>query len=82
MSSNNLNQSQELKNTSYELFMLLLSVLSIFNLLVFVIPRIDPVVVGVVAVVDGLADDIFARHSGYSVHRVGPLRKGPTLCTL
>lgn len=59
MSSNNLNQSQELKNTSYELFMLSLSVLSIFNLLVLVIPRIDPVVVGVVAVVDGFITVIF-----------------------
>jgi voltage-gated potassium channel len=59
MSTDNLNQSQELKNTSYELFMLLLSVLSIFNLLVFIIPRIDPVVVGVVAVVDGFITVIF-----------------------
>jgi len=59
MSTDNLNQSQELKNTSYELFMLLLSVLSIFNLLVFVIPRIDPVVSGVVAVVDGFITVIF-----------------------
>jgi len=59
MSSNSLNQSQELKNTSYELFILLLSVLSIFNLLVFVIPRIDPVVEGVVAVVDGFITVIF-----------------------
>ena len=59
MATNNSTQSQELKNTSYELFILLLSVLSIFNLLVFVIPRIDPVVEGVVAVVDGFITVIF-----------------------
>jgi type II secretory pathway component PulF len=45
------NQSQELKNTSYELFILLLSVLSIFNLLIFVIPKIDPIVEGAVSTV-------------------------------
>ena len=59
MATDNSNQSQELKNTSYELFILLLSVLSIFNLLVFVIPRIDPVVEGVVALVDGFITVIF-----------------------
>ena len=59
MSANNTNQSQKLKNSSYELFILLLSVLSIFNLLVFVIPKIDPVVEGVVAIVDGFISVIF-----------------------
>lgn len=59
MSPNNTNQSQELKNTSYELFILLLSFLSIFNLLIFIVPRIDPVIEGVVGIVDGLITIIF-----------------------
>jgi len=59
MSTDNSNQIQELKNTSYELFIMLLSVLSIFNLLVFVIPRIDPVVEEVVALVDRFITVIF-----------------------
>ena len=59
MSTNNLNQSQELKNTSYELFILLLSILSILNLVVFIIPKIDPVVEGVVVIIDGFITLIF-----------------------
>ena len=59
MSINKSNQSQELKNTSYELFILLLSILSILNLVVFIIPKIDPVVEGVVVIVDGFITLIF-----------------------
>ena len=59
MSINNSNQSQELKNTSYELFILLLSILSILNLIVFIIPKIDPVVEGVVVIIDGFITLVF-----------------------
>jgi voltage-gated potassium channel len=59
MSANSSHQAQELKNTSYELFILLLSFLSIFNLLIFIIPRIDPVISGVVRIVDGFITIIF-----------------------
>lgn len=34
----------ELKNTGYELFILLVSVLSIFNLVVFILPGINPLI--------------------------------------
>ena len=59
MSIDNSNQFQELKNTSYELFILLLSILSILNLIVFIIPKIDPVVEGVVVIIDGFITLIF-----------------------
>jgi len=52
-------QTRELKDTSYELFILLLSLLSLFNLLIFVLPRVDPVVEGVVAIVDVFITVIF-----------------------
>jgi len=52
-------QTRELKDTSYELFILLLSLLSLFNLLIFVLPRVDPVVEEVVAIVDVFITVIF-----------------------
>ena len=59
MSLSNTNQSRELKNTSYELFILLLSLLSIFNLLIFIMPGIDPVIEGVVRIVDRFITIVF-----------------------
>lgn len=53
------NQARELKNTGYELFILLLSILSIFNLLLLFVPRLDPVVKDVARIVDAFITILF-----------------------
>lgn len=45
-------EKRELKNTSYELFILLVSLLSILNLILLIIPGVDTVVKGVVKIMD------------------------------
>lgn len=50
---------RELKNTSYELFILLLSFLSILNLLLLLWPKIDPVVREVVDLMDAFVTFLF-----------------------
>lgn len=52
-------QARELKNTGYELFILLLSVLSIFNLLFLFVPRLDPVVKDVIRIADAFITILF-----------------------
>lgn len=52
-------QTGELKSTSYEIFILLLSLLSIFDLAVWLIPGIDPVIKEVVAATDLFITIIF-----------------------
>ncbi len=42
----------DLKSTSYELFILLLSLLSLFNIFLILVPNIDPLVKGVVSLLD------------------------------
>jgi voltage-gated potassium channel len=62
MSTNETNQTtsgQELKNTGYELFILLVSCLSIFNLVIIILPGIDPILKGVVHILDLFLSMIF-----------------------
>lgn len=62
MSVDNQNQSMtnnELKDTSYELFILLVSFLSILNLLILIIPGNDALLKGVVGIMDGFITVIF-----------------------
>ena len=53
------NTSRELKNTSYELFILLISILSLFNLFFLLIPEFDTVTKDVVRIMDGFITVIF-----------------------
>jgi len=50
MSNNEL--PRELKSTSYEIFILLLSILSLLNLVIFILPSIDPLVKDVILIMD------------------------------
>jgi voltage-gated potassium channel len=50
MSNNEL--QGELKSTSYELFIFLLSILSLINIVIFILPSIDPLVKGVISIMD------------------------------
>ncbi len=50
---------RELKNSSYELFVLLISILSLFNLLFMIIPSFNPIVKGVVRIMDALTTVLF-----------------------
>jgi len=59
MSKEESDNLEGMKSTGYELFILLLSILSIFNLIVFLVPRIDPVVEGVVGLMDAFITVIF-----------------------
>lgn len=62
MSQTELNKTsagQELKDTSYELFILLVSFLSIFNLLVLIVPGFDPLLKNVVRIMDSILTIIF-----------------------
>ncbi len=43
---------RELKSTSYEIFILLLSILSLLNIVIFILPSIDPLVKGVILIMD------------------------------
>ena len=43
---------RELKSTSYEIFILLLSILSLLNIVIFLLPSIDPLVKGVILIMD------------------------------
>ena len=43
---------RELKSTSYELFVFLLSILSLINIFIFILPSIDPLVKGVILIMD------------------------------
>lgn len=52
-------QIGEFKNPSYELFILLLSILAIFNLILVFVPGISPIVKGVVAIMDVFISIIF-----------------------
>jgi len=49
----------ELKNTGYELFILLVSILSIFNLVVFILPGIDPLIKEIIFIIDMVLTLIF-----------------------
>ena len=49
----------ELKNTGYELFILLVSILSIFNLVVFILPGIDPLIQEIIFIIDTVLTLIF-----------------------
>lgn len=51
--------SKELKSTGYEVFILLISILSVFNLLIQFVPRVSEEVAGVAALIDGLLLVIF-----------------------
>ena len=42
----------DLKSTSYEIFILLLSVLSLPNIVIFILPGVDPLVKGVILIMD------------------------------
>jgi voltage-gated potassium channel len=53
------NTSRELKNTSYELFILLISILSIINLVLLIIPGINPDIKGVLQIMDAFITVIF-----------------------
>ena len=55
----NSDNNRELKNTSYELFILLISILSLFNFLFLLIPGVDPVIKGVVRIMDALITLLF-----------------------
>lgn len=55
----NSDKNRELKNTSYELFILLVSILSIFNLVFLLIPSFNPVVKGVVQIMDAFITVLF-----------------------
>ena len=50
---------QELKDTSYELFILLVSFLSIFNLILLYFPGVDPILKDVVLIMDAIITVIF-----------------------
>ena len=50
---------RELKGTSYELFIFLLSILSLFNIIVFILPSVDPLVKGVILIMDIFITAIF-----------------------
>ena len=52
-------RAKELKNTSYEIFILFLSLLSLFNLAMLLIPGVDPVIKEVVGAIDVLITTIF-----------------------
>jgi voltage-gated potassium channel len=43
---------RELKSTSYEIFILLLSILSLMNIVIFILPGMDPLVKGVISIMD------------------------------
>jgi voltage-gated potassium channel len=43
---------RELKSTSYEIFIFLLSILSLANIVMFIIPAVDPLVKGVISIMD------------------------------
>ena len=43
---------RELKSTSYEIFIFLLSVLSLLNIFIFILPGMDPLVKGVILIMD------------------------------
>lgn len=43
---------RELKSTSYEIFILLLSILSLANIVIFILPGMDPLVKGVISIMD------------------------------
>lgn len=43
---------RELKSTSYEIFILLLSILSLLNIVIFITPGVDPLVKGVLQIMD------------------------------
>ena len=49
----------ELKNTGYELFILLVSILSIFNLVVYILPGVDPLIKDVIFIIDIVLTIIF-----------------------
>lgn len=49
----------ELKSLSYEIFILLLSVLSLFNIFLVLLPSIDPLVKGVISIMDFFITLIF-----------------------
>jgi voltage-gated potassium channel len=51
--------NRELKNSSYELFILLISILSIFNLAFLIIPGFNPIVKGVVRIIDAFITVLF-----------------------
>lgn len=53
------NTDRELKDSSYELFILLVSILSIFNLLFLLVPGFNPVVKGVVRIMDSFITLLF-----------------------
>ena len=57
MSSNEM--PRELKSTSYEIFILLLSLLSLVNIAIGVMPGVDPLVKGVVGIMDVFITIIF-----------------------
>ncbi len=62
MSTDNQKQvttDNELKNTSYELFILLVSFLSILNLFILILPSTNPLLKGVVHIMDGFLTVIF-----------------------
>jgi voltage-gated potassium channel len=52
MAMENSANNRELKNTSYELFILLISILSLLNFLFLLLPGLDPVVKGVARIMD------------------------------
>ena len=53
------NTDRELKNSSYELFILLVSILSMFNLMFLLVPSFSPVVKGVVRIMDAFITLLF-----------------------
>jgi voltage-gated potassium channel Kch len=59
-------QSSELKNTTYEVFMAALSVLSIFNIALMYLIR-DPVLDGVVGIMNGFFTVLFLFDFGYRI---------------
>ena len=48
-----------MKTARYELFILMVSILSIFNLIIFLIPGVDSIIKGVAAIMDGFITIIF-----------------------
>ncbi len=50
---------EELKSTSYEIFILLLSILSLVNIVIFILPSMDPHVKGVILIMDIFITMIF-----------------------
>jgi voltage-gated potassium channel Kch len=61
--------SNELKNTSYELFIAALSVLSIFNLIIlWLIPHGDSGVLGVLSIMNALFSGIFLADFTYRIY--------------